>query len=87
MTIDEIEIQIKDNATKAKAILTDENGVVADAQALLNKNDELKAKIIAIKSIDEQLLPVRHRDFEGHFFKVQHQAQKGQAQPHAQTAK
>jgi HK97 family phage major capsid protein len=59
MTIDEIEIQIKDNATKAKAILTDENGVVADAQALLNKNDELKAKIDALKSIDAQLLPVK----------------------------
>jgi len=59
MTIDEIEIQIKDNATKAKAILTDENGVVADAQALLSKNDELKAKITALKSIDEQLLPVK----------------------------
>ena len=59
MTIDEIEVQIKDNATKAKAILTDENGVVADAQALLNKNDELKAKIDALKSIDAQLLPVK----------------------------
>ena len=59
MTIDEIEVQIKDNATKAKAILTDENGAVADAQALLTKNDELKAKIDALKSIDAQLLPVK----------------------------
>jgi len=57
MTIEEMETSIKDNATKAKAILTDEAGSLEEAQALLNQNDEIKSKIEALKSIDSQLLP------------------------------
>lgn len=57
MTIEEMETSIKDNATKAKAILTDEAGSLEEAQTLLNQNDELKSKIEALKSIDSQLLP------------------------------
>lgn len=58
MTIEEIEVSIKDNATKAKAILESEDGIVEDAQKLLDENKNLKDKIEALKGLNEQLLPV-----------------------------
>lgn len=59
MTIEELEILKKDNAVKAKQILEAEDGIVEDAQKLLDENEKLQNKIEALKSLDEQLLPVK----------------------------
>lgn len=65
MTIDEIEASIKDNAIKAKAILDSEDGKVEDAQKLLDENNNLKEKIEALKTLDQQLLPVQKIEVKG----------------------
>lgn len=60
MTIEELEVLKKENAAKAKEILQAEDGVVEDAQKLLDENNKINEKIEALKSVEEQLLPVKN---------------------------
>jgi HK97 family phage major capsid protein len=60
MTIEELEVLKKENAAKAKEILQAEDGVVEDAQKLLDENNKINEKIDALKSVEEQLLPVKN---------------------------
>jgi len=62
MTIEELEVLKNENAVKAKTILEAEDGVVEDAQKLLDENEKIKEKIDALKSVEEQLLPVKSKD-------------------------
>jgi hypothetical protein len=58
MTIEELEVLKTENAVKAKTILEAEDGVVEDAQKLLDENTKINEKIEALKSVETQLLPV-----------------------------
>lgn len=60
MTIEELEVLKKENAQKAKTILEAEDGVVEDAQKLLDENNKISEKIEALKSVETQLLPVKN---------------------------
>jgi len=60
MTIEELEVLKNENAVKAKTILEAEDGVVEDAQKLLDENNKINEKIDALKSVEEQLLPVKN---------------------------
>jgi HK97 family phage major capsid protein len=60
MTIEELEVLKKENAAKAKEILQAEDSVVEDAQKLLDENTKINEKIDALKSVEEQLLPVKN---------------------------
>lgn len=64
MTIEELEIQKKDNAVKAKQILEAEDGIVEDAQKLISENEKINEKIEALKSVKEQMLPVEPKKEE-----------------------
>jgi HK97 family phage major capsid protein len=58
MTIEELEVLKNDNAVKAKTILEAEDGIIEDAQKLLDENQKISEKIEAFKSVEKQLLPV-----------------------------
>lgn len=60
MTIEELEVLKRENAAKAKEILQAEDGVVEDAQKLLDENNKINEKIEALKSVETQLLPVKN---------------------------
>ena len=59
MTIEELEVLKTENAVKAKTILEAEDGVIEDAQKLLDDNTKISEKIEALKSVETQLLPVQ----------------------------
>lgn len=58
MNIENLEAKKRENAVKAKEILESEDGVVEDAQKLLSENEALNEKIAALKSAEEQILPL-----------------------------
>ena len=64
MTIEELEVLKNDNAVKAKTILVAEDGVVEDAQKLLDENTKISEKIEALKSVETQLFPVKNTEIK-----------------------
>jgi len=58
MNIEALEAKKRENALKAKDILSSEDGVVEDAQKLLSENEEIVKKINVLKAADEQILPI-----------------------------
>jgi HK97 family phage major capsid protein len=60
MNIESLEAKKRENALKAKEILTSEEGTVEQAQKFLSENDEISAKINVMKAADEQILPVNN---------------------------
>ena len=60
MNIEALEAKKRENALKAKEILSAEEGNVEEAQKLLSENDEIVNKINVMKAADEQILPVKN---------------------------
>ena len=58
MNIEALEAKKRENALKAKEILSSEEGSVEEAQKFLSENEEINAKINVLKAADEQILPV-----------------------------
>lgn len=58
MNIEALEAKKRENALKAKEILSLEDGSVEEAQKFLSENEEISAKINVLKAADEQILPV-----------------------------
>jgi len=58
MNIESLEAKKRENALKAKEILSSEEGSVEEAQKFLSENEEITTKINVLKAADEQILPV-----------------------------
>lgn len=58
MNIEALEAKKRENALKAKEILSSEEGSVEEAQKFLSENEDISAKINVMKAADEQILPI-----------------------------
>jgi HK97 family phage major capsid protein len=58
MNIEALEAKKRENALKAKEILSSEEGSVEEAQKFLSENEDISAKINVLKAADEQILPI-----------------------------
>ena len=61
MTIEELEVLKKENAVKAKTILEAENGVIEDAQKLLDENKNIATFFDTLKLSQKTYLPQKKK--------------------------